>query len=704
MFPDEENKELIELLESRRYAKAHAWLNRQGSVQLRDEDASICLTAALHATPNLFRKVLSRCPQREYSGKVRMEVKEGVFAYVHGTMLTLAAALNRPEHVRILLQTGYDPNSSGSASATAFLSPEFWFTSEQPASGAQRIAVNGSRICFSGKAGWMIRNATPLAAAVACGSRAAAAVLLRCREVWTAESSVVCRASVSALQMFKDNPRQELAGMVFGRMRRKRFCPREFAQTCDLQIEHSADFCTYELMETQIRHHFCDEEGARNALRLLDAHAVSRRHIVRARMRKMELLVREFPMLGQESWVAGLFLQELVWRYKPEKPHVRLMQRWKTLCGEEGDLTWARMGLYHMSRPYLQSLLKVLSKEIHLVMDADSLGSFCRETKGELTDILNYVELRHNRGLEGVSALAVAVLRMSSDQRFLRKAAKLGVFAGEEPAALLKYLDEIDLNHLRALVLTYGGQGDVSQPPRWKSECRGNCWSRYWGIGHSDYERWLQELTNEVLSEEECLKRLQGMNHAVSVIDFWRMECNIAVNLPHRTVRVERPEAAVSCGAQTQPLRLMMRYMPEKLYQKYSVDFCDRTLLNLSGTPLALAAATGRTELVQMLLSAGIHPDEEGQGVISALRWFNSDVVAVTPVMAAIYYGEEETALQLLNAGAVCDFSQPCFREILRRGDERTLETAKKLPNVNFESIPQEWLDHCRKSGDLAGF
>ena len=72
--------------------------------------------------------------------------------------------------------------------------------------------------------------------------------------------------------------------------------------------------------------------------------------------------------------------------------------------------------------------------------------------------------------------------------------------------------------------------------------------------------------------------------------------------------------------------------------------------------------------------------------------------------MAAIYYGEEETALQLLNAGAVCVFSQPCFREILRRGDERTLETAKKLPNVNFGSIPQEWLDHCRKSGDLAGF
>ena len=153
MFPDEENKELIELLESRQYAKAHAWLNRQGSVQLGNEDASIYLTAALHATPNLFRKVLSRCPQREYSGKVRMEVKEGVFAYVHGTMLTLAAALNRPEHVRILLQAGYDPTSAGPASATAFLSPEFWFTSEQPASGAQRIAVSGSRICFSGKAG-----------------------------------------------------------------------------------------------------------------------------------------------------------------------------------------------------------------------------------------------------------------------------------------------------------------------------------------------------------------------------------------------------------------------------------------------------------------------------------------------------------------------------------------------------------------------
>jgi len=700
MLPSEEGKELVGLLESRQYAKAHAWLNRLCPAQLEGEDARLCLAAALRATPNLFRKVLRHCPPGEYSAQVRLEIKAGVNAYVYGTLLTLAAAMNRPDHVRILLELGYDPNSAGPASATAFMPDVVWFAGGKPGPYGDRMAVSGSRVCFCGRAGWMIQNATPLAAAVACGSREAAAVLLRSPEVWTAESGVVCRAAVSALQMFPDDPRQQLAGMVFGRTRGQVFYPKDLIRTCDLQIEYAADFCAYELLETQIKQGFCDEAGARQALGLLEEHALFSRYLVRARMRKMNLLVQQFPVLRRDSWVAGLFLRELVRRYTPESPHVRLMHQWKRLCGQEGDLTWARTELYRMPRPHLQSLLKALRADIRLVMDADAFGCFGGEAKGELIDLLSCVELRHNRGLEGVSALTATLLRMSGDRRYLRKAARLGAFAGEDPKALLEYLASIARNDLRALVLAFGGQGDdAAQPPRWKSEWREELWSRQWEMDNTAYAAWLQELIDQELPEEACLSRLQMMNYAVTAMDFWGKGCVIPVELTghpgRKTLQVAQPEAAISCGTQTQPLKLMMKHMPEKLDHRYRVDFCHRQLLNLEGTPLCIAAATGRTELVQLLLDAGFDPDERGRGVISALQWFTSDALAVTPLMAAVYYGEAETARQLLEAGAVCDFSQPLFRRLLERGDEKTLELASGLPG--FDSISPEWLESLKE-------
>jgi len=141
--------------------------------------------------------------------------------------------------------------------------------------------------------------------------------------------------------------------------------------------------------------------------------------------------------------------------------------------------------------------------------------------------------------------------------------------------------------------------------------------------------------------------------------------------------------------------------MPEALERRYELEFHDRSLLNLEGTPLALAAAAGRTEAVRVLLNAGFDPDETGRGLLSSLRWFGTNAFPVTPVMAAIYYGEEETARLLLEAGAVCDFSKPLFRALLERGDAHTMETAKALPDTGFDRIPQAWLDALEEKKQL---
>lgn len=699
MFPSEEGRELVELLESRQYAKAHAWLNRVCLAQLEGETARLCLTAALHATTNLFRKVLRRCPSVEYSGKAELYPDAGVRAHVSGTLLTLAAALNKPEHVKILLAEGYDPNSAGVASAAAFDDMTFYISNATAPYG-DRCAVGGSHLTFAGKCSWTLRNVTPLAAAIACGSREAAAVLLRCPEVWKAESGVVCRAAVSALQMFKDDPRQELAGMVFGKTRGRVFYPHEFVRTCDLQIEYAADFCTYDLLETQIRNHFCDAEGARKVLKTFEEHVLHDRGSIRARMRKMTLLTKEFPDVCREPWATGVFLRELARRYMKGQPHQQLLQQWKTLCGEEGDLTWAALEMYRMPRANLQTMLKELGKDTHLVMDADSLSAYGREAKWELMDILSHVKLQHNTGLDGISALAENLLCIG-DLRYLRKAAKLGAFAGEDPKALLEHLERINKSNLRAMMLAYGGQADESLVPRWKQECRQRFWNRGWMIDRKAYEAWLAELMHEELAEEERLRRLQVMRYGIPGDTFWRPDCSISVKLPESSrrqeVQVSGPEAAVICGEQTQPSELLLRYMSEVLDKRFHVEFGDHGLLNLEGSLLTIAAATGRTEQVQFLLNTGLEPDETGRGNLSSLRWFGNGVIPVTPVMAAIYYGEEETAKLLLEAGAVCDFSKPHFRKLLERGDEATMELAKKLPNVNFESISQEWLESLKE-------
>ena len=122
--------------------------------------------------------------------------------------------------------------------------------------------------------------------------------------------------------------------------------------------------------------------------------------------------------------------------------------------------------------------------------------------------------------------------------------------------------------------------------------------------------------------------------------------------------------------------------------------------LYFQGTHLCLSAALGRTGQVRLLLEAGMHPDEIGRGDISRFfarqKNFKEDFVAVTPLLAAILFAQEETARLLLEYGAVCDFSRPDCRRILWRGSAATLALAERLPGVGFGQIPAEELEALR--------
>ena len=216
-----------------------------------------------------------------------------------------------------------------------------------------------------------------------------------------------------------------------------------------------------------------------------------------------------------------------------------------------------------------------------------------------------------------------------------------------------------------------------------------------------DLIRRLAELAFEELSEEECLRRLQVMDYPEFIGGFWFDDSQINLRRNGQTAETEfcvrSPAAAVFCGTQEQPLRLMMKYLPEKLDKSYFLSVTG-TQFYLIGTPLCLAAAMGQTDFLKLLLDSGLRPDERGRGVVSAIARCGYSQRCLTPVVAAILFGQEETARLLLDAGAQCDFSKPEFQQLLRMGDENAFDLAARLSGVGFEKLTPERLEELKNA------
>ena len=150
--------------------------------------------------------------------------------------------------------------------------------------------------------------------------------------------------------------------------------------------------------------------------------------------------------------------------------------------------------------------------------------------------------------------------------------------------------------------------------------------------------------------------------------------------------------------------KLLMKHLPERV-EPVRAFWGDS--LFFTGTPLTLAAALGRREQVELLLAAGVQPDEIGKGGISRFsardRHCFDNHVAVTPVLAAILFGQEETARQLLAAGAVCDFSRRDHRNVLYFGSAESLALAERLPGTAFSAIPSAELEAIRVAVEETG-
>lgn len=636
-----------------------------------------------------------------------------------GSLLLLAAMLERPEHAQILLDKGYDCNGNGLDLSDYSGQQGRWCNYSVPAYSRFGGNVGASLTMSQGEYPTLsISCATPLAAALLCGSTKTAEVLLRSGGIWKGESTALCRAAVMVLEQRCRNikPARNDYGMEFAKAGeplpqnleslqketlRLIFCPEQetlpdretFLRTFYLQPASFVDFCKTETLRLQLESGFCSEEDARQMLEVIG----ERQHpfsdnMARSRASKLLLIKQYFPELCREGWATGIFLREIIRRFVDEQPHKTIMDAWKQLCGTERDLTWGRNDFWCLPYRKMKPFLEEAGKGGRLVMDMDAVPTWKITSQQTMTAILKMVSFRRRAG-EGIGGI-VQQLLLGGNLRILQSEAAQSLLAAESPKALMEFL--IDNGCIRqdvrstVLTLAEGGENSRGETADWRDPKRWKCWC---SRGETEAEELLETL-GRVLREEVpsdlCLQTVMKMEMCSALANM-----DITVDHPqYPTLAASSPAAVACCAERGQMMELLLKHCPKELLNSVYVSWGGA--LYFCGSPLALAAALGRTEQVRLLLDSGCHPDELGRGDNSRFflkpNGFDMERAYVTPLLAAILFGQEETARLLISRGASCDFSRPDHRKVLSWGSAESLALAASLPEVNFEAIPKNEL------------
>lgn len=675
---------------------------------LSPQEGGRCLQKAMQdCSPELFRQVLAHCAPGEAVDQIHLPFRQrGWGLRGTGSMLLLAAMLDRPKQAAMLLEKGYDCNGAGLASADALQRDSRYWSNEgiMPYSRYSGSSGNHLSVLWPHRQDFGISCATPLAAALLCGSLETAELLLRCSGIWKGESTAVCRTAVVLLEGGTRESLNEEQQQKQLEILRQIFCPeatqlpdrKTFLRNVRLQPACFVDFCSTETLRCQLESGLCTEQDARESLEVLS------RSMWRTggeydhrRAGKLLLIRQHFPELCREDWARGLFLRECACRIREKLPYQTILKTWKQLSGKERDLTWIGSDLWAFGWTKLHHFLQEAGEGGTLIMDADAMNRWYGASARCMTEVLKRVQIRQRDG-EGVNGMLQHLLNMG-DLRLLRQAVKQDLLEREDPKELLEYLAELNScnQDLRAAVLTFAHnhpdpkevKADWQNPRRWSQWC---LWEL---LSDEDAEELLHTLLYSDLSREDCLRALfrlhQYLDRGVFAPD---------INLNHReypSLQADSLAGFACCAESPQALELLLNSLPEKLLGGVRVRWGESFYFH--GTPLTLAAAMGRTEQVKLLLEHGFHPDEEGRGDFSRFfvrtSHFCENSFPVTPVLAAILFGQEETTKLLLERGASCDFSRPEHRAVLLKGSAESLRLAEQLSGVGFEHIPADELE-----------
>lgn len=643
-------EKLCEAIKDKNYPAAYSALRRLEE-PLSDRQAAECLFFALSCTPRLFGEVLEHCEPGEYvwTDKLPYPGQESLCINASGTILMLAAAMDRPRHMERLLERGWDVNSGAPASEQARQIAQNHHESYGRADGS--IFCDRWDNADYSLIGWKIKRATPLAAAIVCGSMSAVKALLRHGGVWRQESAAVCCAGVIALHGLPEQRACLRLALGLGSAADDPDgMTREFLCAHAPDVVAIAKVCTLDELALRLDAAPCSKERLRIAAKALMEERLSQSV---DNDERLFVLLDHFPEWEREQKIRDCMLNGILLRMTGDLPCDKLLERWRAACGETRDLTGVQDDLVNIIETLddnrVRSIFAALGEGGSLCASAESDWFIKRlkiGTGNHFFEIcLGCIDAYRATG-EGISALARNLL-YRGNARLLHRAAARGALRGESKGEMITFLSEEKASPtLRALVLTLpDGQIDVaSARPQPQDE---ELWRQWEGLDDDGRAAFLRQMWEEPLSAETCRKRLQ--------IKGWSRESGrltLGDDEKVGEMLLWNLKVAACCGKNPELLRVLLEddgLDPRELIRGDWVGSIEV----LYGTMLCLAAATGRTEQVQLLLDLGLDPNEDD---VPERSTFYPDEIfgtpqVVTPLYMALRKGYSKTAALLRERG-----------------------------------------------------
>ena len=674
-LPDQ-RQELLEAIREKSYQRAYALLKKLDE-PLCAQHAGECLSAALHCSPELFRAVLEHCAPGEHGATEQWKLGSATrYVNVTGTILTLAAAMNKVAHMRILLRRGWDVNSDSPASAQALLclgwnGQPFFAPDALPGGG-----VHQSRLTFGAaeynsfqktiaKPTSVIDCCTPLAAAILCGSEDAVRLLLRQKGVRKESSGAVCAAALAAL---RESPEQRACVRLAFRLKSDMYdvagMRRELLTEHTPELSAIAEACNLREFTQRLKGKPCTREQLRAA-----ADVLMHRNC-KMREKKMLRMVTLYPELCEEQDMRDDLLNLSLYGWGGQSACDELLRCWKKACGEVRDISGMAQCRYDRTTRVgiCREMLAGLREGGVLCAAAESAWLEDWNDKPHLTALTEYIHF-YRAAPKGISRLAMLILD-HGDAKFLKEMLRRGVLDGESREEMIGYITGKTGNLMLRATLLAAPLPPQTSETREEMPKNGVFWSAR--LKHMDQEQlraWVREAWEKPLDADACRERLDAIR-LIARHPFDAFGIPGGFGMVGQTLWQDRLDdiefnsvaAAACCGRNPELLRVLLERssfeLQNRIFLSWQMQHTNGLIQlgeNLNGNPLCAAAAAGRTEQVRLLLDAGYDPNEADMPSRSTYNdgMGFGETRVVTPLYMALEKGHSETARLLRERGGV---------------------------------------------------
>ncbi len=617
------------------------------------------LELALDCSAELFDRILGICPEGDYAllkesiplnwtGGDEPEERDwrnndtNVYSKLIAPVLTVAAAMNKPDHVRVLLGRGFSPNADSLDSILAMIQES---RRKKTTVHPEKSYVEFHRLKYSNEQGHI--GVTPLAVALLYANPECVRVLLERKETERMENG-----TVAAMLMLPDREENfeyqkarklvlsegdgHIKMMTSGRNECRRWDCLEHAyafRRCSIdQFKEELERCAYEPQEIM-------ELGKVLTQTLLP-------EFDRDKIEKLLYLMENYPFIIEDESVQVELVfaaaregnEELLYRCLGQNKTIKLGERAGNYIIDEKTITY-------------------LSQYAQIVVDRGALSAYYTSEK-TLRTLLRYTTICPGDG-KNLSWFARAVINTDSTP-LLKWVLKNGYFKSEPIHATIEYAETTEKMpngrvgvsfQNRLLLLAYLAENPTPFPPkRDQGDIR---------------ERMRTLLTNELEADEE-----REILH-----DWGQRNANLTLAVPLGDEELVSgwAEPLLAAFGKTKLLVEKLKDCPRQRHRSDFMIIRTHRDVKIEATVLCYAAMFGQISLMEGLLEQCADADELGCGGISFYidRWKR---MPMTPLMGAILRKQWKAAEFLLDRGAKLDLDSWAVKEFMRYVDEETRE------------------------------